>query len=169
MDRKHGSLGPADQLLHLVLHLAHSRFGTLFHLNEIHRICLAEPPSVRAEAIKKAVDHHYRGVLRVVDIAFRVRWGERFIPPEAAVPATWLNWRINEKLYKAYELWSAPGRKWTLATRLWGRWLDFQISDAPSDALRSLMLLVKAARFPNAITDWVTTKNVYGSASGTRR
>jgi hypothetical protein len=32
-----------------------------------------EPPGVQAEAIEMAVDHHFCGVLRMIDIAFRVR------------------------------------------------------------------------------------------------
>jgi hypothetical protein len=156
-------LSPADQILHLMLHLAQSRFGTLFHLYEIRRAWRAEPPEVRAEAVKRAVDHHFCGVLRVIDIAFRVRWRERFLPPGAAVPKTWLNWRLNEKLYKSFELWSSPGRKFSLATRLWGRWLDFQITDAPADAIRMVKYLVRSARFRNARNVWFAAKTlVYG-------
>ena len=33
----------------------------------------AEPPDVRAEAVERAVDHHFCGVLRMTDIAFRAR------------------------------------------------------------------------------------------------
>ncbi len=140
-------LGPADQLLHLVLHLATSRFGTLFHLYEIRRAFRTEPPGVRAEAIQRAVDHHFCGVLRMVDLAFRVRWGVPLFPPEIEIPGTWLKWRLNEKLYEKFEQWSTPGNPLTLLARLQGRWLDFQITDAPSDALRSIKLLAQTARF----------------------
>jgi hypothetical protein len=158
-------LGPADQLLHLVLHLAQSRFGTLFHLEEVRRVYKATPPDVRAEAIQRAVNHHFCGVLRMTDIAFRARWGEQepFLTPDFPVPETWLRWRVNETLYRGFERWSTPGRRWTPATRLWGRWLDFQLTDAPSDAIRSLKLLAQAARFPNARRAWGLRKNVgYG-------
>jgi hypothetical protein len=156
-------LGPADQILHLALHLAHSRFGTLFNLYELRRVCRAEPPSVRAEAIQRAIDHHFCGVLRMVDIAFRVRWNEPFLPLEVVLPRTWLNGRLNEKLYDDFERWSVPGRPLSLAGRLWGRWLEFQITDAPSDALRSFKLLGQTARFRVAKRAWGTIKNVkYG-------
>jgi hypothetical protein len=156
-------LGPADQILHLVLHLAQSRFGTLFHLAEVRRVYSAESPAARAEAIRRAVEHRFRGVLRMTDIAFRARLGQPFLPSEFTLPDTWLHWRLNERLYRAFERWSTPGRKWTPATRLWGRWLDFQLTDTPSDALRSLKLLAVAARFPNARHAWATKKPVvYG-------
>ena len=140
-------LGPADQLLHLILHLAHSRFGTLFHLYEIRRVCRVEPLSVRVEAVRMAIDHHFCGALRMVDLAFRAHWGEPFFPPEVVVPKTWLNWRLNQKLYAEFERWSEPDRELTLAARLWGRWLDFQITDSPFEAIRSVKLFGQTARF----------------------
>jgi hypothetical protein len=156
-------LGPADQLLHLILHLAHSRFGTLFHLYEIRRVCRAEPMSVRVEAVRKAIDHHFCGALRMVDLAFRVHWDEPFLPPEVVVPKTWLNGRLTEKLYAEFERWSEPDRELTLAARLWGRWLEFQITDAPSDAIRSLKLLAQTARFQIAKGAWGKVKDhTYG-------
>ena len=156
-------LGSADQLLHLTLHLAHSRFGTLFHLDEIRRVCRAEPLGIRAEAIGRAVDHRFCGALRMIDLAFRVHWGERFLPPEIEVPATWLDWRLNETLYKQFELWSAPGRRFSPVMRLWGRWLDFQITDAPSDAFRIVKHLARSARFPYVRRVWATAKDLtYG-------
>lgn len=156
-------LGPADQLLHLALHLAHSRFGTLFNLYELRRVSRAEPLTVRTEAVQRAVDHRFCGVLRMVDIAFRVRWKEPFLPPEVVVPKTWLNWRLNEKLYAGFERWSEPGRGLTLAARLWGRWLEFQITDAPSDAVRSIELLAQTARFRLARRTWGKVKDLtYG-------
>jgi hypothetical protein len=160
-------LGPADQLLHLILHLAHSRFGTLFHLYEIRRVCGREPLSVRVEAARRAIDHHFCGALRMVDLAFRVHWGEPFLPPEVVVPRTWLNWRLNEKLYAEFERWSEPDRELTLAARLWGRWLEFQITDAPSDAIRSLKLLAQTARFQIVGGAWGKVKDLtYGPTFG---
>jgi hypothetical protein len=156
-------LGPADQLLHLVLHLAQSRFGTLFHLYEIRRIWAAEPVSVRLEAVRRAIDHHFCGALRMVDLAFRAHWDEPFLPPEVAVPKTWLNWRLNERLYADFNHWSEPDRELTLAARLWGRWLEFQITDGPSDAIRSLKLLAQTARFRIATGAWGKVKDLtYG-------
>jgi hypothetical protein len=156
-------LGPADQLLHLVLHLAQSRFGTLFHFYEIRRAFRAESPGVGAEAIAMAVDRRFCGALRMTDVGFRVRLGDTFLPAGVAIPETWLNWRLNEKLYKAFESWSAPQRELTLATRLWGRWLDFQVTDGPVDALRSIKLLAQTARFGISRRAWGVTKDVvYG-------
>lgn len=129
-------LGPSDQLMHLALHLGHARFGTLFYLCEIRRVYGAEPESVRAEAIQRAVDHHFCGVLRMIDVAFRVRWGEPFLPSGTEVPATWLSFGLNEKLYRKFERWSMPGRPLSPGARLHGRWLDFLLTDGPTDALR---------------------------------
>jgi hypothetical protein len=99
----------------------------------------------------------------MTDVAFRARLGEPFLPPEVMLPETWLNWRLNEKLYKAFEHWSVPDRELTLAARLWGRWLELQITDGPSDALRSMKLLAQTARFQLAKGAWGTVKNLtYG-------
>jgi hypothetical protein len=156
-------LGPADQLLHLALHLAHSRFGTLFNLHELRRVCGVEPLSVRVEAIQRAVDHHFCGVLRMVDVAFRVHFGERFLPPEVAIPKTWLSWRLNEKLYEQFERSSEPGLGLTLPVRLRARWLEFQITDGPADAISSLKLLAQTARFRIAGRAWGKIKDIsYG-------
>ncbi|HEX4135257.1 MAG TPA: nucleotidyltransferase family protein [Bryobacteraceae bacterium] len=156
-------LGAADQLLHLAVHLGRSRFGTLFNLYELRRVCGMEPPGVRAEAIERAVDYRFCGVLRMLDIAFRTHWGEPFLPPEVVVPKTWLNGRLNEKLYEAFERWSEPGVGLTLGTRLRGRWLEFQITDTPADAARSLKLLARRARFQIARGAWGKTKDLaYG-------
>jgi hypothetical protein len=56
-----------------------------------------------------------------------------------------------------------PDRESTLATQLWGRWLEFQITDGPSDALRSMKLLAQTARFRIANGTWRASKKiVYG-------
>jgi len=140
-------LSPADQLLHLVLHIAMSRFGTLFHLCEIRRICQAEPLSVRIEAIDRAAERHYAGVFRMLDTAMRLRFNEPFLPPEAAVPETWLNRRLTPRLYRQFEAFSAPGHGLSLASRIWARWLDFQLTDRPSDAFRSATFFLRTGRF----------------------
>lgn len=147
-------LGPADQLLHLMLHLATARFGTLFHLYEVRRAFQAESAEVRAEAFHRTIEYHFAGVLRMVDIAFRVRFGEPLIPPGTPIPETWLNRRLNEKLYRQFEFWSLPDSELTLGARLWGRWLDFQITDTASDAMRALRLLIQSARFGIANRAW---------------
>jgi hypothetical protein len=153
-------LGPADQLLHLVLHLAQSRFGTLFHLAEIRRVCDAEPASVRAEAIQRAVDRGFCGTLRMTDVALRTLWNTRFIPEGTNVPTTWLNWRLNEKLYRSFERWSEPGHGLTMAARIRGRLLDLQITDSAYDAVRWAGLFIKTARFQTRRGAWGTAKNL---------
>jgi len=140
-------LGPADQLLHLILHLATSRFGTLFHLHEIRRVCRAEPAEVVVEAIRRAVRHHYGGVIRMMDAAFRSRWNESFIPAGAIVPKTWLNWRVTPKLYRAFEEFSLPGRRMSVTDRVRARWMDFQLTDRPTDALRAAIFFLETARY----------------------
>jgi Uncharacterised nucleotidyltransferase len=156
-------LGAADQILHLILHLAHSRFGTLFNLYELRRVCGAEPPAARVDAIRMAVDHRYCAVLRMLDLAFRTRCGQPFLTPEVAVRGTWLNWRLNEKLYAQFEHASEPGLGMTLGTRMRGRWLDFQLTDGPSDAARWLKLFAQTARFQIARGAWGKVKDLsYG-------
>jgi hypothetical protein len=154
------ALGPADQLLHLVLHLAHSRFGTLFHRFEMRRAAASESPEVRSEAFRRAVGHHFSGALRMADIASRAEWGRPLISPEFDVPRTWLNWRLDERLYRSFDRWSTPGRRVNPVVRLWGRWLDLQITDTPADALRILKHLTRSARFGNARHFWLQARNL---------
>jgi hypothetical protein len=138
-------LGASDRLLHLALHLAHARFGTLFYLYEVRRAWRAESAGARAEALRRAVEHRFCGVLRMIDVAFRARWGEAFLEPEDAVPGTWLNWRLTPELYRRFEKWSAPGRELSLGARLQGRWLDFLITDGVRDGLRLVSLFGRTA------------------------
>jgi hypothetical protein len=152
-------LAAPDQILHLVLHLAHSRFGTLFHLSEIKRVCAAEPLSVAA-AVQRGIEHRFCGALRMTDIAFRVRLGTSFLPDGMSVPTPWLNSRLNEKLYSEFESWSEPGNALTLKTRFRGRWLDLQILDSPWDAIRWALLLGWTARFHAAKGLWGTAKHL---------
>jgi hypothetical protein len=150
-------LGPADQLLHLVLHLAQSRFGTLFHLCEIRRVCKAESLAVRAEAIERAVEHGYCGAVQMIDIAFRLHWGDSFVPLDVLVPRTWLNWRLTPDLYRAFERFSSPGRGLTLASRVYARWLDFQLTSRPADAIRAAAFFIRTAGF------YLTVKHAWGT------
>jgi hypothetical protein len=160
-------LGPADQILHLVLHLVQSRFGTLFHLYEIRRVCRAEPAGVLVEAADRAADHHYCGAFRMMDIAFRSRWDEPFLPPAVLVPKTWLNWRLTPKLYRTFERYSTPGRGQSLATRLWARWLDFQLTDRPAEAIREAAFFVKTARFYIGDSEaWGTPRHIHFGPRG---
>ena len=159
-------LGASDQLLHLALHLAHARFGTLFYLYEVRRVWRVESAEVRAEALRRAVAHRFCGVLRMIDVAFRVRWGEPFLEPEAGVPRTWLNWCLTPGLYRRFEKWSLPGRKLSLGARLQGRWLDFLITDGLGDGLRLAALFGQTAAMQVAEMEaWRTRRELRTSAS----
>lgn len=153
-------LGHADQLLHLVLHLAHSRFGTLFHLYEIRRAFHTAPPAVQVEAIQRVVARHFCGALRMADVAVRACLADSLLPPHVSIPKTWLNWRLDEKLYRRFERWSVPDRELTLPARVWGRWLEFQITDSPSDAIRFVKLFARTARSQIAQGTWDKVRNL---------
>lgn len=153
-------LGDADQLLHLILHLAHARFGTLFHLYEVRRAFRAASFQVRQEAVQRIIGHRYCGALRMADIAVRVRFGESLLPSEMDVPKTWLHPRLNEKVYRKFERGAAPGSSLNFAARLRGRWLDFQITDTPSDALRALWVFAQTARFQIRRGTWGRVKTL---------
>jgi hypothetical protein len=96
----------------------------------------------------------------MMDIAFQALWGVRFLPDGTNIPATWLNWRLNEELYRRFERWSEPGHGLTLAARIQGRLLDLQITDSPWDAIRWAGLFVTTARFQSARGAWGTSKNL---------
>jgi hypothetical protein len=162
-------LAPDDQLVHLIVHLAHSRFGTLFHRYEIHRIAKQEPASVVADACRQLIANGYCGVLRMADIARRVEWGEPLLPPGVDVPRTWLNSRLDERLFRQLDHWSTPGRLLNAPARLQGRWLDIQVSDSPKDALRLLRHLGRSARFGNARRFWMRPKDLVYVGTGAAR
>jgi hypothetical protein len=153
-------LGDADQLLHLVLHLAHSRFGTLFHLHEVRRAFRAAGVEARKEAVQRIIDRHYCGALLMADVAVRTCFGESLLPSDIRVPRTWLHGRLNEKLYRRFERASAPDSQLTPAARLQGRWLEFQITDSPSEALRFLKVCAQTARFQIANRTWSRVKTL---------
>jgi hypothetical protein len=150
-------LGPEDEVLQLVLHLAQDRFRPIFHLYELRKIWRAAPASVRQAVIERAAGLHLRGVLELTDTAFRVRWGEPFLPPEFPHGGTWLHRSFDEKLYRAFESWTPP-RDITLAQRLRGRWLQFQITERPRDALRLGGLMARIALFQIRRGGWRTVK-----------
>jgi len=140
-------LAPADEALHLILHTVSDRFATLFHLYEVRRIWLAMPPGVREEAIRRGVDYHFAGALRMVDVAFRALWGDGLLSPDTPLPKTWLHSRLNEKLLRSFEDWWGPNPPLRLLDGLWGRWLDFQLTDRPADAAKFAANLALTAWF----------------------
>jgi hypothetical protein len=151
-------LSPADEILHLVLHRASGRFATLFHLYEVRRIWAAAPLRVRREAVRIAALHHFTGVFVMTDIAFRARWGEPMLTPDIPVEPTWLHWRLTESLYAEFERCADPGRELPLAIRLKRKWLDFQMTDHPADALRFTADMARIAWFQLLRKGWRTVK-----------
>ncbi|MDP9171061.1 MAG: nucleotidyltransferase family protein [Acidobacteriota bacterium] len=136
---------PADELLHLALHVAAGRFAPFFHLYELHRISALMPREHVEQAARRAAKEHFVGAFYLIDAAFRLHWDEPFLPAGLDLRQPWLHWRLNENLYWAYQKWSELGGEHTLASRLRGRWLDLQTSDGPSDAWRQLQLLGRYA------------------------
>ncbi len=150
-------LSPADEIFHLVLHRAHGRFATLFHLQEIRRLWTAADPKVREESLRRAADHHFAGAFAMTDIAFRVRWGERFLA-DGDLPKTWLHTHRGEKLYKEFEALSDPGRELPLSARLSRRWIDFQVTDRPADAGRFAAVMLRVAWYQLWARGWKTVR-----------
>lgn len=151
-------LCPADEILHLVLHRASGRFATLFHLYEVRKIWASATPGIRRAAVETAARHHFAGVFAMTDIAFRTRWGEPMMTADIAPEPTWLHWRLNQELYKAFERCSDPGRELPLAVRLKRKWLDFQMTDQPADGLRFALDMARIARFQLFRRGWRTVR-----------
>ncbi len=151
-------LAPADEILHLVLHRAAGRFATLFHLYEVRKVWNNAPLTIRQEAVKLAADRHFTGVFAMTDIAFRVHWGHSMLTPDIQLPQTWLNWRLTEKLYNRFEQYSEPGRDLPLTVRLQRKWLDFQLTDQPADAVRFGADAARIAWFQLRRNGWRTVK-----------
>ena len=151
-------LSPADEALQLILHLGHDRFKPIFHLYEVRKIWLALPDSVQREVLSRAAEHHLRGLLALTDVAFRVRWGIPFLPPDFKLERTWLHWRINESLYATFERSSISDRDFTLSNRLYGRWLQFQTTDGPFEALRLVALMARMSWFQIRQRGWRTIR-----------
>ncbi len=151
-------LSPADEIFHLVLHRAHGRFATLFHLYEIRRLWRGASPEVRAEVIQRAAEYHFAGAFSLTDAGFRVRWGEPFLTPDLHLPRSWLHNRIGPGLYADFERLSDPGRELPLTTRLARRWLDLQLTDRPADAARFLAVLARVASYQVRRRGWRTVR-----------
>ncbi len=128
-------LSPPDELFYLVLHLVGDRFALLFHTYEVRRIWAANSVETRREAVQRGIEHHCVSALKMADVACRSLWNEELLPPDMPFMKTWLDRRLNEDLYKAFAGWWRPDNPLSLANRLRGRWLDFQLTDRPLDAL----------------------------------
>jgi hypothetical protein len=151
-------LSPADEILHLVLHRASGRFATLFHLYEVRKIWASAPPQVRSEAVRLAAKHHFAAVFAMNDIAFQTRWGEPMLTPDIRLEPTWLHWRLTGNLYDEFERCSDPGRELPLNIRLKRKWLDFQMTDQPGDALRFSAEQLRIAWFQLRRKGWRTVR-----------
>lgn len=136
-------LSPADELMHLILHMVHDRFATLYHSYEVRRYWLAASPELREQVIKKVIDHRFTGVFTLGDIAIRSVWGEGLLATGSKLPETWLHRRINEDLVRKMSAAGGHGVRHTLGTRLRGRWFDLQTTDRPADALRRVGSLIR--------------------------
>lgn len=93
----------------------------------------------------------------MTDVAFRVRWGERFLADDD-LPKTWLHSRITEQLYKEFEMLSDPGRELPLSARLGRRWIDFQLTDRPADARRFAAIMLRIAWYQLWRRGWKTVR-----------
>jgi hypothetical protein len=140
-------LEPADEALHLILHTVSDRFATLFHLYEVRRIWLTMPLDVRREAVRRGIDYHFAGALRMADVAFRSLWGDSPLHSDIPIPKTWLHGRLNENLLRSFNDWWGPNPRLRLVDGLWGRWLDFQMTDRPADAARFAANVARTAWF----------------------
>lgn len=140
-------LGPDDEALQLLLHVAHDRFKPIFHLYEMHKVWSTTSLEVRSAVISRAAGHHLQGVVSLTDAAFRARWGDPLLPPGSPRKGTWLHWYYDERIYAAFENSSVEGEEHTPGDRIRGRWLQFQITDRPIDAIRLLAVLARIAWF----------------------
>jgi hypothetical protein len=133
----------AAEILHLALHAASGRFRPFFHLYELRRVCRANGEARVREAAAMAAEAHYAGVFALLDAAFQVCFGEPLLPPDVLMPRTWLYWRIDAMLYRRFVRCSDLDGVRTMRSRLVGRWLDLQITDRPSHALRQIAMLTR--------------------------
>jgi len=136
-------LEPADELLHLILHLASDRFHSLFHQYELRHVWNRAPLETRREAISRAVGYEFAGAVALADLGLRLRWNEPLLPPEITLPRTWLHARLTPELYEAMENWMEPDRK--LTTRLRGRLMDLQVTDSFTAAARLAVVMAKVS------------------------
>jgi hypothetical protein len=138
-------LAPADELMHLILHVVNDRFATLFHSYEVLRLWRAAPAEVQAQVIQQAVSHHFAGVFTLCNIGIRSIWGEPLLTDGTSLPETWLHRWLNEETFLEMAQTAGHGREQPLKKRLRGRWLDLQTTDRPSDALERIRSLVQVA------------------------
>ena len=128
------------------------------HFYEIRKLWHAASPAVRDETLRLAAKHHFAGVFALTDAGFRARWNEPFLPGEPPWQQTWLNSRIDDRLYAAFERLSEPGRDLPLSARLARRWLDFQLTDRPADAMRFAGAMARVAWHQTWRKGWKTVR-----------
>lgn len=141
-------LSDADQLLHLVLHFAHGRNTSLFHLYEIRRIWENATPETRQEALSRAATFHFSAAFALADSAVRSLWGKPLLSGDSRMPTPWLQWLWGEDFYTRFEQeFANHAEHLPFGSRLRRRWLDIQLTDRPADALRLLRVFLRAASF----------------------
>jgi hypothetical protein len=138
-------LGPADELMHLILHFAHRHKESHFlpALYEVRHVWTSAPAAPRQEALNRAAAHRFAGAVAITDLACQSVWGTPLLGPDVDAPKTWLHPWINAKLYRDFERHCAiPSARLTPAERLRGRWLEFRLTDTPLDTFRVLKLVM---------------------------
>jgi len=141
-------LSEADQLLHMVLHFAHGRNTSLFHLYEIRHLWERATPAVRDEAASRAAAFHFSAAFVLADRAVRARWGAPLLTGTAPLRAPWLQWLWGNDFFDRFEReFFNRDERLDFASRLRRRWFDIQMTDRPADALRLLMIFLRAAAF----------------------
>jgi len=159
---------PADEIFHLMLHVVQDRFAMLFHLYELRLVCRKLGPEAVREAIGIAVKRRFAGAVAITDVAFRTHLGEPFIPEGTELPLTWRHREITPQLLARMESGTVGGTAaLTLGRRLAARWIEFQLTDRPSDALRFATSFLKTAGHGLRNRRWGAVKVMrYASADG---
>jgi hypothetical protein len=140
-----GVLDPADEILHLALHVVQDRFGTLFHLCETEMVWAAADPGVQDEAVRRGAAYRFSGALALADAAAQSCFGRSMLSSRVPLKGTWLSPLVNERLF--YRMRKAAMRvsERTVRGRLRGRWLDLQVTDGPREALKQLTGMICVA------------------------
>jgi len=154
-------LDPADELMHLILHFGqrHKQSHFLHSLYDVRHVWNSASPNLQQEAVDRAVSHRFAGAVSIANLACRSMWGIPLLGPEINPPKTWLNRWMNEELYRKFEHHSTiPTAELTPATKLRGRWLEFRLTDRPSDTLDVLKVLLlsvwyRATRQPGEFSE----------------
>jgi len=101
----------------------------------------------RREAVGRAATHRFAALSRLRMLPAGP-YGNPSSGPEVDAPKTWLHRWVNEKLYRHMERHTTiPAARLTPARKLWGRWLEFRLTDTPLDTLRVMKVVMLALWF----------------------